>query len=86
MAQLIAKHAHEQGLIGSDQVSEFSSKELAKSAGHSHAALAFGGNARENTVRARELLGWQPFRLSIFDEVPVAVATAAARLRMTKEY
>jgi hypothetical protein len=67
-------------LISSNDVSEFTSAEFAKSAGHSHAALIFGGNAREETIRARRLLGWTPSRGSIFDEVPAAVESEAAQL------
>lgn len=86
MASLIAKSAYEQGFIGTDEVSEFSNEDLAKSAGHSHAALIFGGNARENTIRARKLLGFNPSRHSIFDEIPTAVTSEAARLRISKTF
>lgn len=86
MARLIAKSAHQQGFIRTEEVSEFSNEDLAKSAGHSHAALIFGGNARETTIRARKLLGFNPSRHSIFDEIPAAVTSEAARLGIVKRF
>lgn len=58
VAKSIAKVAYEQGFIAFDKVLEFDSEQLARCAGHSHAALIFGGNARERTVRAEKLLGY----------------------------
>ncbi|KFX91872.1 hypothetical protein V490_05679 [Pseudogymnoascus sp. VKM F-3557] len=86
VARQITKCAFELGFISSDGVSEFTSEELAKSAGHSHAALIFGGNAREKTIRARTLLGYNPTRHSIFEEIPTAVASEAARLGITRKF
>lgn len=86
VARRVAKSAREQGFIGTEEVSEFSDEELARSAGHSDAALVFGGNARETTIRARKLLGFNPSRHSIFEEIPIAVASEAARLQMKRMY
>lgn len=80
MAELIAKAAFDQGFISSKNVSEFETGELAQSAGHSSAALIYGGNAREKSFRAAKLLGWSPSKGSIFDEIPLAVASEAKRL------
>jgi hypothetical protein len=70
VAKSIAKVAHEQGLIAFGKVSEFDSEQLARCAGHRHAALIFGGNARERTVRAEKFFGHYASRLSIFEEIP----------------
>jgi hypothetical protein len=86
MGKQIARVAFENGLIKSDQVYEFSDEELARSAGHSHAALIFGGNAREQSVRARKLLGWNPTRHSIYEEIPEAVAAEAKRSGIVRKY
>jgi len=80
VAAAITSYAYQKGYIKSGVLFEFSSEELASSAGHSHAAVIFGGNAREESIRARKLLGWIPTRGSIFDEVPAAVDSEAARL------
>jgi hypothetical protein len=80
MAEIITKSAFEQGFIFKNKISTFETDDLAKSAGHSNAALIYGGNARERSIRAKKLLGWSPSRGSIFDEIPVAVASEAARL------
>jgi hypothetical protein len=83
VAASIARIAHEKGYIVSAAVSEFSPDEANRSAGHAPASLVFGGNARENTIRARKLLDWIPFRGSLFDEIPQAVESEAARLGLT---
>ena len=85
MAAAIARVAHDKGYIPSDSVFEFSKEQQTQSAGHAPASLVFGGNARENTIRARKLLGYSPSRGSIFDEIPQAVESEAARLKLTKE-
>ena len=82
---MIANVAYKQGFLTSDKVSEFSSEKLAKFLGHSQGTLLFGGNGRENAIRARKLLGFNPYRPSIFDEVPEAVASEAARLGLTQK-
>jgi hypothetical protein len=80
VAKLITKVAYEQRLIASNKVSEFDSGQLASSVGHSHAALIFGGNARESAVRAEKLFGYYVSRPSIYEEIPQAVANEAAVL------
>lgn len=82
MKELIAKSAFNQGFISSDTVSEFATGQLAESAGHSNSALIYGGNAREESIRARRLLGWSPSRHSIFEVIPAAVASEADGLGM----
>lgn len=84
VGKLVAKAAYQQGLIASDKTFEFTSDELTRSAGHSNAALVFGGNAREKSIRAGKLLDWTPSRGSIFDEISVAVAAEAVRLHIIK--
>ena len=64
-------------MIAFDKVSEFDSERLARCAGHNHAALIFGGNARKRTVRAEKLFGYYASRPFIFEEVP---QVAPARL------
>jgi hypothetical protein len=83
MGKLIAESAFKQGFITTDRVSEFETGQLSESAGHSNAALIYGGNARENSIRAKKLLGWLPSRGSIFEEIPVAVASEAAGLGLS---
>jgi hypothetical protein len=73
VAKSIAKVAYEQGLIAFDKVSEFDSEQLARCAAHSHAALIFGGNARERTVRAEKVFGYYASRPSIIEETPQVV-------------
>jgi hypothetical protein len=85
MAALITTSAFDQGFIASNGISEFATGQLAESAGQSNAALIYGGNARENSIRARKLLGWSPSKGSILDEIPVAVASEAARLGIVKK-
>ena len=80
MAASIARIAHEKRYIASAAVSEFSPDEANRLIGHSPASLLFGANARENTIRERKLLDWTPFRGSLFDEIPQAVESEAARL------
>ena len=84
MAELIAKSAFNQGYISGDTVSEFATGQLAESAGHSNAALIYGGNAREKSIRARRLLGWSPSRRSIFEEIPTAVSSEASALGLRR--
>lgn len=85
MSAYITRVAYDKGYISSDSVSEFSPEELTQSAGHAPASLVFGGNARESSIRARKLLGWSPSRGSIWDEIPQAVESEAARLNVTKK-
>jgi hypothetical protein len=85
VAKRITKSAFEQGFISTDKVSKFETGQLAASTGQSNAALIFGGNAREVSIRAKKLLGWSSSRPSIFEEIPVAVASEAARLDMVKK-
>jgi hypothetical protein len=73
VAKSIAKVAHEQGLMAFGKVLEFDSEQLARCAGCSHAALIFGGNAGERTVRAEKLFGYYASRPSIFEEIPQVV-------------
>lgn len=73
VAKSIVKVAYEQGLIAFDKVSEFDSEQLVRCAGHSHAALIFGGNARERTVRAEKLFGYYASRPPIFEDIPQVV-------------
>jgi hypothetical protein len=83
MAELITKSAFEQGFILNNKIAAFETGDLAKSAGHSNAALIYGGNARERSIRAKKLLGWSPSRGSIFEEISTAVASEAARLGLS---
>ena len=85
MAASIARVAQKKGYISSATVTEFSPDELNSSAGHAPASLVFGGNAREKSIRARQLLNWTPTRHSIFDEIPQAVESEAVRLGLAQE-
>lgn len=84
MAELITKSAVAQKFISKNKVTQFETGDLAKSAGHSNAALIYGGNAREKSIRAKRLLGWLPSKGSIFDEIPRAVESEATRLGLSQ--
>ncbi|RJE21099.1 hypothetical protein PHISCL_06563 [Aspergillus sclerotialis] len=78
ISQLIANAAHSHGLVDSSLVTEISHDEADKLS--PHAGILWGTNARQNSQRARELLGWTPKGRSLEEEIPHTVLAEATRL------
>ncbi|KAL2838520.1 NAD(P)-binding protein [Aspergillus pseudoustus] len=78
ISQKVAQAAKDLGLIESAEVKELSPEEADKLSGHG--SVLWGTNAKQNSQRARQLLGWEPKGISLEQEVPQTVQVEAARL------
>ena len=77
ITRIVAKEAHKQGLIKSDETKELD-PEMAKQK-HGFEALSWGLNSKGQAKRARKYLGWQPSLPSLVDTIPDAVRFEAQR-------
>jgi hypothetical protein len=79
ISELLAQTAHRLGLIESPLVSEIDHVEADKLS--PHGGVLWGTNARQNSQRARKLLGWCPNGRSLESDIPGTVEQEAKRLK-----
>ncbi|BDD62289.1 hypothetical protein MPDQ_006713 [Monascus purpureus] len=79
IAVLVAKEAQSRGLTSSVDVLSWSAEEADKHMEFCN--LFYGTDCRCRAVRARKLLGWQPTRHSIEEEISATLAEEARRLQ-----
>ncbi|GIK06741.1 hypothetical protein Aspvir_002391 [Aspergillus viridinutans] len=85
ISQLLAQTAHRLGLIESPLVSEIDHEAADKLS--PHGGVLWGTNARQNSQRARKLLGWCPGGRSLESDIPDTVEEEAKRVkRLWKSY
>ena len=84
LGQRVAKAAHQQGFIQSDQVATLPDEEISKILPFGPVLL--GGNSRARGIRARKLLGWSPKGKSVEEEIPETVAIEADRLGLVQHH
>lgn len=77
ISQLLAQTAHRLGLIKSPLVSEIGHEEANKLS--PHGGVLWGTNARQNSQRARQLLGWCPKGRSLESDIPDTVEEEEAK-------
>ncbi|KAI9807800.1 MAG: hypothetical protein M1825_005105 [Sarcosagium campestre] len=82
LAKAVARAAHKQGLLESDEVESISADEAGKI--RSYGQLLWGANSRSKAIRARKLLGWEPTEKSLFDTVDEVVTQEAKALGLIK--
>lgn len=80
VSQKVAKAAHAQGLIQTDEVRSISKQE-ADECTHMGSAL-WGANSRGRALRAREALKWVPNGPSLQEEIAATVEVEAKRMEM----
>lgn len=78
ISQLISQAAHSQGLTEQTAVAEISHDEADELS--THAGILWGTNARQDSQRARQLLGWSPKGRALVEDIPDTVRAEAARL------
>ncbi|KAL4914757.1 NAD(P)-binding protein [Aspergillus aurantiobrunneus] len=78
ISQKIAAAAQSLGLVNSPTVKHLAPEEANNLS--SHAAVLWGTNARQDSQRARQLLGWQPKGRSLEEEIPRTVGDEGKRL------
>ncbi|KAL2813383.1 hypothetical protein BJX63DRAFT_394273 [Aspergillus granulosus] len=78
ISEKVALAANGLGLIDSSSVKEVDHEEADKLS--SHGAVLWGTNAKQNSQRARQLLGWEPNGKSLEEEIPNTVKVEATRL------
>ncbi|KEY64907.1 hypothetical protein S7711_03899, partial [Stachybotrys chartarum IBT 7711] len=74
----VTQAAHDQGLIPENSIQELEKEESAKVLPHGY--IIYGTNARSQSRRAKELLGWAPREGSLDEDIPRVVADEAKRL------
>lgn len=75
IAHAVAKAAHHQGFIHSDQVESLTAEEVEKI--FPVGSILVGSNSKGDSLRAKKLLGWKPHRRSLKNEISDIVATEA---------
>jgi nucleoside-diphosphate-sugar epimerase len=78
ISELLAQTAYRLGLIESPLVSEIDHVQADKLS--PHGGVLWGTNARQNSQRARRLLGWCPNGRSLESDIPDTVEQEAKRL------
>lgn len=79
VARQIARTAHEQKLIKSEEVRSVRSEDA--NSIMPHGAVLLGTNAQLKSLRARRDLGWEPSAISLTEDIPLMVKGEAARLK-----
>ncbi|KAF4426506.1 hypothetical protein F53441_14129 [Fusarium austroafricanum] len=79
ISALIAKEAHKQGFIKSDETKTLNVEEAKKNLGFQ--ALSWGLNSRGEAKRARKYLGWKPKCCSLEENIPEEVQVEARRTK-----
>ncbi|CAG7935911.1 unnamed protein product [Penicillium olsonii] len=80
LSKNIGREAHKQGLLkGNPELRDWSIDEAVKSSAGFEAA-SWGMNSRGVANRARKVLGWNPNKPSLIDEIPNIVRSEASRL------
>jgi nucleoside-diphosphate-sugar epimerase len=82
MAKKIAKEAHKQGLIDTDEVDSLTIDQANEIT--DHGAYKWGYNSRCKAIRARKLFGWNPTAESVEKILPSLVTDEAKKLGVIK--
>ncbi|MCJ1308035.1 hypothetical protein MMC25_001685 [Agyrium rufum] len=80
LSRKVASDAHKKGLIDSAEVDPVSTDEADKLHHKGIGSRMWGANSRSKSIRARELLGWQPKGETIEEEIPKVVDREARAL------
>ncbi|KZF22419.1 NAD(P)-binding protein [Xylona heveae TC161] len=82
ISRRVAQSAHEQGFIKTVDVESVDPAKADSLVGH--ASIVLGTNARAESLRANELLGWKPVERSLVEDIPETVKSEAERLGTAK--
>lgn len=80
------KEAHAQGFLPSPDVERLSGEEFVELYQFKYAKAAIATDSQGKSIRARQLLGWQPMEKSLMEELPAAVTEEARLLGLIKSH
>lgn len=86
MAGLIAKECAKRGLIEGDEIDHLAPEEVEKVVGNGFLGPIWGQNSRSRASRGRKLLGWEPAKPSLEEDIARNVDVEAAALGLTKSH
>ncbi|EKG10799.1 NAD-dependent epimerase/dehydratase [Macrophomina phaseolina MS6] len=86
MAGLVAKECAKRGFIKSAEIDHLSPEEVEKLVGNAFLGPIWGQNSRSRASRGRQLLGWEPTKPSLQDEIARNVELEAEALGLVKTH
>ncbi|KAH7057115.1 NAD dependent epimerase/dehydratase family protein [Macrophomina phaseolina] len=83
ISRRVARVAVDKGFIKNEEVEQLSAEDADKLS--PHASIVLGTNARVDSRRARQVLGWKPVQRRLQDEIPETLEAEARRLGVTSK-